>query len=125
MIQLKVYSNLQSAFIFQLIFGLLCLLGILLVGRVMFVLFALMSFRPLTLSQRTVQDPAKFWRFQYWILIISVATTAITLVILCVFLQLFGNLEISLGKDPHIWGPALFSYFLVIHGMVGFIEADQ
>ena len=50
---------------------------------------------------------------------------AITLGILSVFLLLFGKIEIALGKDPQIWGPAIFSYFLVIHGMVGFIEADQ
>lgn len=125
MTQLRVYSNFQSAFIFQLIVGLLCLLGILLVSGEMFALFALIAFRPLILSRRTVQDPALYWQFYYRIYKISLLTTAITLVILYLLLQLFGNLVIALGKDPQIWSLAIFSYFLVIHGMVGFIEADQ
>lgn len=91
----------------------------------MIAILALLGFRPFILSQRTVQDPAPYWQFYYRIGKISFVFTAITLVILYVFLQLFGNLVIALGKDPQILVLAVLPYFLVIHGMVGFIYADQ
>ena len=125
MIQLRVYSNLQNAFIFQLIVGLLCLLGILLGGGRMIAILALLGFRPFILSQRTFQDPAPYWRFYYSIGKISFVFTTVTLIILYVFIQLPGNLVIALGKDPQIWVLAVLPYFLVVHGMVGLIYADQ
>lgn len=125
MIQLKIYSNLRDAFIFQLIVGLFCLLGILQGGGRMIAILALLGFRPFILSQRTVQDPAPYWRFYYCIGKISFVFTAVTLIILYVFIQLLGNLWIALGIDPRIWVLAVLPYFLVVHGMVGLIYANQ
>jgi hypothetical protein len=119
---LRVYSNPQNAFIFQLIVGFLCFLGILLYGMGMIAILALLGFRPLILSQRTVLDPAPYRQFFYRIGKISFVFTAITLVILYVFLQLFGNLVIVLGKYRVL---AVLPYFIFVHGMVGLIFKDK
>lgn len=89
--QLKVYSNLRNAFIFQLIVGFFCLFGVLLVGGQMIAILAFLALRRFFMPSQMIQDPAPYFHLYYHIGKISFVITTITVIVLYILLQVMGD----------------------------------
>lgn len=119
MIQLRVYSNLRNAFIFQLIVGFSCLLGVLLVGGQMIAILAFLVLRRFFMSSQMIQDPAPYFHLYYHIGKISFAITAITVLVLYILLHVTGDFANSFVVDPRNWLIGVLPFFVGVHGVVG------
>ena len=120
-----VYSNLRMAFIYQLIVGIICVLAMLLNGEKIFILVALMAFRPFVLDRKTVQDLSPYWRFYNQINKISFVITAISLIIFLIFYHLLGNLAVFLGLNLRFWLMVLYPCFLIVQGTIALTYLKQ
>ena len=125
MIQLKVYSNLRNAFIFQLIVGFFCLLGIMLIGGQMIALLAFLALRRFFMPSEMIHDPAPYFHFYYYIGKISFVITAITVLVLYVLLHVTGDFANYFVIDPRNWLISILPFFVGVHGVVGLIYINR
>ena len=127
MVQLRVYSNLRSAFIFQLFVGFVCLLGVLLVSAyVTALLVFFLALRRFLIPTQMIQDPEQYFRFFYYhIGKISFVITAIFVLVLYVLLHVTGDLASSLVIDPRNWLISVLPLFVGVHGTVGLIYINR
>jgi hypothetical protein len=114
-----VFANLRLAFMYELIVGIICVLGIVFNGEIMIILIAFMALRPVVLDRKRVRDLTLYWRLYFQTYKISIVIMGIILIIMTVLYQILGNTAVIVGLRSRVLLSVILPSFLVIHGIVG------
>lgn len=114
---MRYYVHMYYAFLYEFAVGLLTLYCVFAVGKVGIAVLALIAARPFLLKMSDEPPDARIWRIFYqagkWSLLLTALTILITYF-------LFDYLPVS-SHDRGIIFLTTIPWFVVIHGLVGFI----
>ena len=112
------YKSLPSAFLFQALVGVLCVVSISLSGPAWFVTLAILGLRPFLLKKTAIPPGNDIWQLYYIIGKVSIVATAITIIFM------YGVFYLFLHSSPiqEFWLLLIPPYFIFIHGIVGLMH---
>ena len=115
------YKSLPAAFLFQTIAGVLSIISVALLGSKGIAALAILALRPFLLEKTGVFPDQERWHFYYKIMEISVVCTALTIIFVYIFLEVFSH-SVPFGR---LWLLMVLPYFIFIHGLIGLILSTK
>jgi len=117
------YKNSNIAFLFEILIGFGTIVSISLMGPKGMTALAFMILRPLILKREKIEDTDSYFQLFYKILFSSLSIIAIMMISI-VIITLFIPIWRENLPSPEIMFVVILPFFLLTHGVIGYINSS-
>lgn len=114
------YKNLNLAFLYEIIVGFGCILSVAVWGQNGLATIALIALRPIVLEKEPIKDEKSYLSLSYKVLSSSIVIVAMLIIAIFIILNFIPHLISKLPPRDKILF-LLLPFFLMTHGVVGFM----
>lgn len=117
------YKSINIAFLIEILVGFGTIISISLLGYKGLAALAIMALRPYVLERVKIEDESSYLKFTYKILSSSLVIIFIMMISIIVIIQFIPSWQIKLPPIDKLF-ILLIPFFLLTHGVIGFINSS-